>query len=153
MHCTNFEIEQELILAGPTERVLGPVGGGGLETSNLALGLAIAATELLERESAKREDVVPVAERYRKATESANRRLHAAAAATLPETTMAIRVECTRLALRATQTLLLIAKGGGFVTPHPAQRLARQALFFLVWSCPRPVAAGVLDDLLPDAMG
>ena len=55
--------------------------------------------------------------------------------------------QCTRLALRATQAALLAAKGTGFVAPHPAQRWARQALFFLVWSCPRPVAEGVLGDL------
>jgi butyryl-CoA dehydrogenase len=150
MHCSNVLAEQELILAGPLERVLGLVGGGGLETSNLALGLAVAATELLEREADKREDVVLIAHRFRKAAEAANVRLHASAIAPVSETTMSVRVECTRLALRATQTLLLISKGAGFMTPHPAQRLARQALFFLVWSCPRPVASGVLEDLLPN---
>lgn len=150
MHCFNVAVAHELVLAGPVERVLGPVGGGGLETSNLALGLATAATDLLEREAAKREEVVPIAERFRQATEEANRRLHASAIAPVSETTMSLRVECTRLALRATQTLLLVSKGAGFVAPHPAQRYARQALFFLVWSCPRPVASGVLEDLLPN---
>jgi hypothetical protein len=61
---------------------------------------------------------------------------------------MALRVECTRLALRASQVELLSAKGAGFVAPHAAQRRARQAPFFLVWSCPGPVAQGVMDDLL-----
>ena len=40
-----------------------------------------------------------------------------------------------------------LAKGVGFVHPHPAQRWARQALFFLVWSCPRPAAEATLGYL------
>ena len=149
MRCAAIEIEHELILAGPTEKALGPVGGGGLETSDLALGLAQAATEFLKNEAAIREDVLPVAERFQKAIDSSLVRLHAAATALIPETTLAVRVECTNLALKATQAALLIAKGAGFVVPHLPQRLARQALFFLVWSCPRPVAAGVLEALTP----
>jgi alkylation response protein AidB-like acyl-CoA dehydrogenase len=52
------------------------------------------------------------------------------------------------LALQATQAALILSKGSGFVAPHPVQRWVRQALFFLVWSCPRPVASEVLDGLL-----
>jgi hypothetical protein len=51
--------------------------------------------------------------------------------------------------LRATQACLAVSKGAGFVRPHPAQRWARQALFFLVWSCPRPAVEGVLAHFLP----
>src|SRR5207248_11332550 len=36
-----------------------------------------------------------------------------------------------------------------FLRDHPAQRWARQALFFLVWSCPRPAAEATLDTLIP----
>ncbi|MBX9579395.1 MAG: acyl-CoA/acyl-ACP dehydrogenase, partial [Gemmataceae bacterium] len=50
--CERVAVERELVLAGPAERVLGPVGGGGLETSNLALGVAAAATAVIEREAA-----------------------------------------------------------------------------------------------------
>ena len=53
--------------------------------------------------------------------------------------------------LRVTQTALAASKGTGFLRTHPAQRWARQALFFLVWSCPRPAAEGILARLLPDA--
>jgi len=45
---------------------------------------------------------------------------------------------------------LTVAKGTGFVAPHPVQRWVRQALFFLVWSCPRSVAEGLLLQLLPE---
>jgi butyryl-CoA dehydrogenase len=62
---------------------------------------------------------------------------------------VAIRVNCTRLALQATQVAMTVAKGAGFVAPHPVQRWSRQALFFLVWSCPRPAAEGLIGSLLP----
>jgi hypothetical protein len=44
---------------------------------------------------------------------------------------------------------LTASKGTGFLRDHPAQRWARQALFFLVWSCPRPAAEATLDSLIP----
>lgn len=61
---------------------------------------------------------------------------------------LTLRTQATLFALRVTQAALLLAKGAGFVAPHPAQRLACQAHFFLVWSCPRPVADGVRAALL-----
>ncbi|MCY2950025.1 MAG: acyl-CoA dehydrogenase, partial [Planctomycetota bacterium] len=63
------------------------------------------------------------------------------------EAVLAARVECTDLALRATQAALLVAKGAGFVDSHPVGRWARQALFFLVWSCPWSVQAEMLTVL------
>jgi alkylation response protein AidB-like acyl-CoA dehydrogenase len=149
VRCAGVVVERELALAGPAERVLGPVGGGGLETSNLGLGLAAAAVEFLDREAAARRDLSSVAARFRSAADTARGRLHALAVAPDPDETLVLRADCTRLASRATRAALLAAKGAGFVVPHPAQRWARQSLFFLVWSCPRPVASVVLDDLLP----
>jgi hypothetical protein len=34
--------------------------------------------------------------------------------------------------------------------PWHLARWARQALFFLVWSCPRPAAEGMLTELMPN---
>jgi alkylation response protein AidB-like acyl-CoA dehydrogenase len=149
VRCSGVEVSNDCLLAGPAERVLGAVGGGGLETSCLALGLAGAAVDYLRGESLARPHWTEVVERLEAARVAARSRLHELAATTPgPEQALALRVDCTRLALRATQIGLLAAKGIGFVTPHPAQRWARQALFFLVWSCPRPVSEGVLSDLL-----
>ena len=47
-------------------------------------------------------------------------------------------------AARATQADLAASKGAGFVAGHPAERAVREALFFLVWSCPQPVLAAAL---------
>lgn len=142
------EIEQDLVLAGPTEQVMGQIGGGGLETTNLALGLAVAAIDLIHASAIHRPELGRIVESFRAAADSLRCQLHSLAMAPEAEAVMAVRVAGTRLALKTTQAALLLIKGAGFVEPHPAQRLARQALFFLVWSCPRPVASGVLDDLL-----
>ena len=47
----------------------------------------------------------------------------------------------------STQAYLTARKGTGFLRTEPAQRWARQALFFLVWSCPTPVAQAAIRDL------
>jgi hypothetical protein len=42
---------------------------------------------------------------------------------------------------------LSAAKGSGYVIGHPAGRWCREALFFLVWSCPQPVLSAHLCEL------
>ncbi len=148
VRCDGVTLGRDLLLAGPADRVLGRIGGGGLETSALALGLADAAGDWLQTEAARRPDLAPVAERFAAARRQARGRLLELAESQDPDRALPLRANCTRLALRATQAALLAAKGAGFVVPHPARRWAGQALFFLVWSCPRPVADGVLADLL-----
>ena len=59
-----------------------------------------------------------------------------------------IRSAANTLALRSTQAYLTVMKGTGFLRTEPAQRWARQALFFLVWSCPTPVAHAAIRDLV-----
>jgi alkylation response protein AidB-like acyl-CoA dehydrogenase len=142
-------VEPELILLGPGEQVLGKAAGGGLETSGLAVGLAAAATAYLRNEAAHRPALADRTARFEASLAAARRRLYALAADPVPEANPALRVDCSRLALRATQAALLVAKGTGFVATHPAQRWARQALFFLVWSCPPQVAEELLEELLP----
>jgi alkylation response protein AidB-like acyl-CoA dehydrogenase len=61
-----------------------------------------------------------------------------------PEQATALRARANALVLHATQAALTASKGSGFLRQHPAQRWARQALFFLVWSCPRPAAEATL---------
>jgi alkylation response protein AidB-like acyl-CoA dehydrogenase len=141
-------VEPDCVLAGPTENVLGKLGGGGLDTSCLAIGLASACAEFIRKEAEMRPELMAIAKRYGDAVSKNRGRLHELAEWIAdPDQTLALRLECTKLALRVTQACLMIAKGNGFVAPHPAQRWVRQASFFLVWSCPRPVAEGVLADL------
>lgn len=149
VRCDGVEVARENVLAGPTEHVLGKSGGGGLETSCLALALSRAATHFIETEAARRPELRDVADRFRGANDDLRGRMHRLATDPDSDAILALRVDCTRLVLRATQAALLVAKGNGFVAPHPASRWARQSLFFLVWSCPRTVSDAVLSTLLP----
>jgi butyryl-CoA dehydrogenase len=151
IRCERVLIEAEDLLAGPKPQVLGAGGGGGLDTSCLAIGLARAALDLLRPDANIRPEVREALSALEPVSTRLRESLHAAAAAALPAEpgrTLELRTDATLFALHATQTALLLAKGAGFISPHPAQRLARQALFFLVWSCPRPVADGVRGALL-----
>jgi alkylation response protein AidB-like acyl-CoA dehydrogenase len=152
VRCEGVELDSDHVLAGPVERVLGGSKGGvgGLETSCLALGLAGAAVDYLATEAWARPELSEAAVRFEQERQRLRVQLWDLATQEAEGAPLVqIRVACNRLVLRATQTALLAAKGTGFVLGHPAQRWARQALFFLVWSCPRPAAEGMLAELLP----
>jgi len=151
VRCDGVPVGPEFVVAGPAEGLLGPGSGGGPETSALALGLAAAAVDYLHAETVARPFLAPPTGRLAAGLAAARTELHRLAAGPPdPPAAAAARVRCTRLALRATQAALTAAKGAGFVTPHPTGRWARQALFFLVWSCPPATAESLLDDLTAD---
>jgi alkylation response protein AidB-like acyl-CoA dehydrogenase len=50
-----------------------------------------------------------------------------------------LRGACNDLAVRITHAAVALYKGTALLSNHPAQRLAREAMFLLVWSCPDPV--------------
>lgn len=143
-------VESRWLLAGPTERVLTSRrgGAGGLETSCLALGLAGAAVDYLADEMKHRPElgeIVASLEAERSAVRQEMHRL--AIEGGDADATAALRTNANALVSRATQAALMTAKGAGFIHGHPAQRWARQALFFLVWSCPRPTVLATLAQL------
>ena len=148
--CQDVFLEQDWILAGPVEKVLqtGKGGAGGLETSCLALGVARAAIDLLVEEAKNRPALVEMCERLGKAYLRLRSEMHSMAGTQYsPEAATDLRAKANTLVLRATQAALTMCKGAGFVHPHPAQRLARQAMFFLVWSCPQLAATATLEAL------
>jgi alkylation response protein AidB-like acyl-CoA dehydrogenase len=152
LHCAHLVLDRKWILAGPAERVMaaGRGGAGGLETSCLALGLAVAAVAFLRREAATRPDLVSPTEKLELACAKTRDEMRRLVTEATPELAAALRAKANALVLRATQAALTAAKGTGFLRDHPAQRWARQALFFLVWSCPGPVARATLDSLACD---
>lgn len=153
VHCQEVFVEKEFVLAGPVEKVMSQVGSGGpggLETSSLALGLTQAAIRHLEAESAKRDEWQETTQRlaYRH-TQLFEHLQSLAKGGGSSEELVHLRAEANHLVLQATQTALTASKGTGFLRSHPAQRWARQALFFLVWACPRPAVDATLANLLP----
>ena len=150
VQCQGVELPSEYILAGPIENVMtSGVGAstGGLQTSTLAIGLSRAAVNFLAEESVKRSDLIAPAEQLKTEVGEIEADLLALAAGGQPCTNAELRTRANSLVLRATQAALTAAKGAGFVDGHSAGRWCRQALFFLVWSCPQPVAAANLCQL------
>jgi alkylation response protein AidB-like acyl-CoA dehydrogenase len=147
VRCEQVRLERRLLLAGPVEKVMaGRRGGtGGIETSCLALGLTTAAVQYLQEESATRPDLKATAERLEHACNFMRSELHSAAThGCNSDAAATLRGRANTLVLRATQAALTAGKGAGFLLEHPAQRWARQALFFLVWSCPRPAVEATM---------
>lgn len=149
--CHTVEVAEADLLGGPALDVMahpGAAGTGGLETSALALGQARAALTALAAEAPKRDELNEPVEALAEAWNDLWSALLATAVGrpdALPSGTL--RAQANALVLRSTQAYLTARKGTGFLRHEPAQRWARQALFFLVWSCPGPVAQAAIRDL------
>ncbi|MGD9645436.1 MAG: acyl-CoA dehydrogenase [Pirellulales bacterium] len=147
----NVEVSEELVLAGPVHGVLtgggGGSGAGGLQTSSLAIGLAGAAIDYLDQESVQRPNLVAVAAGLRVDQTQIEADLLNLAEGEPVCTQDELRTRANSLALRASQAALGAAKGAGYVWGHRTGRYCREALFFLVWSCPHPVMQANLCEL------
>ena len=146
----NVQLLEDSIVAGPVENVM--LAGrsstpGGHETSTLALGLASAAIDYLQQQIEKRPEFT-----------AAHKALAADYAETLEDllsiatgesicSKESLRQRANSLVLRSTQAALAAAKGAGYIQGHPVGRWCREALFFLVWSCPQPVMNANLCEL------
>ncbi|MCC6416800.1 MAG: acyl-CoA dehydrogenase [Gemmataceae bacterium] len=151
VRCVEVRLERHWLLAGPAEKVLqagGRGGPGGLETSCLAPGLAGAALAHLRREAEARPGLRTDADWLGELHQRLREEMYQLAEGALPpERAVGLRGQANTLVLAATQTALTASKVTGFLRRHPAQRWARQALFFLVWSCPWPAATATLANL------
>ena len=159
IQCDQVFIEDKFVIAGPKAAVLtqGTGGGtGGLQTSTLAIGLATAAVEFISNESKRREDLAQTHQAFDEQLASLKSNLLQLASGTDPQTlgcsAQELRATANSFVLRSTQAALVAAKGGGYVQGHPVERWCREAMFFLVWSCPQPVLnsnlcefAGIVD--------
>ncbi|MGZ3472495.1 MAG: acyl-CoA dehydrogenase, partial [Isosphaeraceae bacterium] len=126
----------------------GAVGTAGLETSALALGQARAALGALAGLATDRFELSDPVDVLCETWQQAWTLLMACARGERDTVAASqIRAQANALVLRATQAYLTARKGSGFLRSEPAQRWARQALFFLVWSCPTPIAQAAIRDL------
>lgn len=150
VRCDNVFVDRRWLLAGPIENVMSlGVGAksGGLQTSALAVGLSSAAVAFLEEEATRRSDLSAPTGELRRDQEKLEADLLSMAVGREVCSFEQLRVRANSLALRSTQAALAAAKGTGYVVGHPAGRWCREALFFLVWSCPQPVMAANLCEL------
>jgi butyryl-CoA dehydrogenase len=144
-------VDDSDLLAGPALDISsqpGAVGTAGLETSALALGQARAALAALVEMAPARLDLAEplevLCENWQTLWGQLMAQARGEADAVSPSE---IRTQANALVLRSTQAYLTARKGTGFLRTEPAQRWARQALFFLVWSCPAPVAQAAIRSL------
>jgi alkylation response protein AidB-like acyl-CoA dehydrogenase len=150
VRCRRVEVGYEWLLAGPVENVMTQGIGartGGLETSTLAIGLAKAAITFLERQSDQRRELTDPAVGLAREQARLETDLLSLSEGTPVCSNEELRARANSLALRASQAALAAAKGSGYMAGHPAGRWCREALFFLVWSCPQPVLAANLCEL------
>lgn len=147
--CRDVQLDRRWLLAGPVENVLSGSGAGtgGVQTSALALGLTSAALAYLEREATKRDELVAAAASLRGEHDELESELLSLAVGGEGCSPDELRSRANSLVLRATQGALTAAKGSGYVLGHRAGRWCREALFFLVWSCPQPVMNAALCEL------
>jgi alkylation response protein AidB-like acyl-CoA dehydrogenase len=121
---------------------------GGLATTALAVGSTRAAIAILDEESRARPALAPVVAGLRAEVDELWRQLHAAAEDGIePADRDRLRALANGLVVRAAQAALTASKGAGFVAGHPAERLVRESMFFLVWSCPQSVSSAVMCEL------
>ena len=127
------------LLAGPAERVLAgrakpvPLNQSYLATGHVRGALALIATH---DSDAGRDALASLAAQLETVR---SRLLSFEEDAANPQAGPELRAIAAELALRAANTAIALFKGGALLTDHPAQRLAREAMFLLVWSCPSPV--------------
>jgi alkylation response protein AidB-like acyl-CoA dehydrogenase len=150
-------VPDKWLLAGPVHEVMKQGVGaqtGGSQTSALAIGLASAAIDFVARQSVERSELTEPAEALvEERDELFTAMLQLAGDSSCSGESMCVsnaselRVRANSLALRASQAALAAAKGAGYVVGHPAGRWCREALFFLVWSCPAPVVQANLCEL------
>jgi alkylation response protein AidB-like acyl-CoA dehydrogenase len=148
-------LDPQFILRGPVPHALASRKKGlPLAQAFLALGLCAGALDLIADHPAER--ARSVHDRFAEQLQALRSDVLTACApaqdpATVAAQGPALRGRCNDLALRLTHAAVTLYKGAALIQPHPAQRLAREALFLLVWSCPAPVIDCTLDLLTEEA--
>jgi alkylation response protein AidB-like acyl-CoA dehydrogenase len=146
----HVQVPRRNLLFGPIEQVMkqGGGGAGSLTTSVLAIGLTAAILGRLDAEAKRRAELAPILQALDSEHRVARAELYRAAdSASAPAPSAeSVRQKANSLVLRAAQAYLAASKGAGFVVGHPAERAVREAMFFLVWSCPAPVVSAALRE-------
>ncbi len=144
------KLDRKWLLEGPKENVIAGASGaktGGLQTSALAVGLAGRALEFLAAECEHRSDLREATAGLCGEQAELEESLLGLAAGNPVCSSEQLRTAANSLVLRATQAALAAAKGTGYVAGHPVGRWCREAMFFLVWSCPESVMLSNLCEL------
>lgn len=154
VHLRQVRISSEHVLRRPCDNALrrrSPVKS--MVVSVVGIGLAKALARDIERHTASEhgalreliDDAVARYEALRERVFSHVARLDDESAE-VPKT--ALRVAVNDLLMRLAVTAVTMGKGSGFIRQRDTQRLAREAMFFLVWSAPEDVMTQTLSIML-----
>ncbi|EMI58317.1 acyl-CoA dehydrogenase family protein [Rhodopirellula sallentina] len=147
-------IGSEWIVSGPSEPAhrsqsngKPSTGTGSLQTSALAIGLSRSAIGYLRSNCDERPNLLGPTDAFETELRQLEGHVLAAADGTASEDVMQIRNAANDLVIRSTQAALVAAKGAGYVHQHHVGRWCREALFFLVWSCPQELTMSRVCEL------
>lgn len=156
----SVRVDQRHLVAGPVEAVMhsgGRSGTGSLGTSALAVGAGAANLDGLAQETQRRPELQEIFQPLASEQDAIVADMLAAAGEQADSadpvfSNESLRQRSNSFVLRASQAYLTATKGAGFTSAHRASRAVREAMFFLVWSCPQVVVdaqlrefAGVVD--------
>ncbi|WP_339612596.1 acyl-CoA dehydrogenase family protein [uncultured Rubinisphaera sp.] len=147
-----LEISADDVIAGPVEQVMKSGGGGtgSLTTSVITTGVARRAVLGLAEEAEKRPELKSEANQMQAECQQLVDDLlkleENPGCDDIKLTPQSLRTRANSLVLRAAQAYLTATKGSGFLKGHPAERTIREAMFFLVWSCPAAVAQSAMKE-------
>ncbi|MFQ5429360.1 MAG: acyl-CoA dehydrogenase family protein [Phycisphaerae bacterium] len=154
VHCRKVLLSEHHILQGPADRVLARRSAvKPLVVAAAGVGLAGAMVlTMVERAAGLKGRLGEIAEDLVARYEAVRERLYKHArqlvepGAEIPRDE--IRVAVNDLLMRLAVATLTYAKGSGFIRQRDAQRLAREAMFFLVWSATEEVRIQTLEAFL-----
>lgn len=154
VHCREVRLASRYLLAGPTEKALSRRSAVKvLVVAASGIGLARTMVQLVADHASKAQGpMVEQAEELAARFEAVRERFYKFAGklnepeADIPSTE--IRVSVNDLLMRLAVATLVFSKGSGFIRQRDAQRLVREAMFFLVWSAPENVRVQTLASFL-----
>jgi butyryl-CoA dehydrogenase len=157
VHCKNVKVDSTQILSGPASHVVssGRSTVKPLVVAVSGIGLARAMVKHIHAYAAREKGrLADLAEELEFRCEAVRDRLYRFAPQQeqpeeVPKTEL--RVAVNDLLVRLVVAILTFGKGSGFVRQMDAQRLAREALFFLVWSAPEDVRVATLAGFLNES--
>lgn len=145
VRCESVELPKEMVLLGPAANVLSLRRKSvPLPQAFLALGHCRRAVDVIGEHDSDRGRALQL--RFAEQVNALHTQVVAACAEGAdPALVPLLRGQCNELALRVTHAAVAFYKGSALLMSHPAQQLAREAMFLLVWSCPDPVIDCTVD--------
>lgn len=161
VHCRDVAIDGSCVLSPPAEKALSRTSPVKIWTVVASgIGLAGAMIRLVcghaeKTDGVLREQAEELVSRYQAVRERMYKCAVQLAGAEKGPSITGVRVAVNDLLVRLAVATLIYAKGSGYIRQRDAQRLVREAMFFLVWSAPEDIRtqtlAGFLDQPLPES--